>query len=145
MTAKRSSRRCSSSGSSIAWPATQPAVSPSSASWVWACCSKASISSGPQTLFFFFHVAVTHGLVPRGIALNLGAIDGEVPQADQTGGRRQPQNRDEQVGQGVEVELAEIADGAEVGVGLDSPTMARNARLRSQAKAILRLEKTPTQ
>jgi len=41
------------------------------------------------------------------------------------------------------VDLAKIADGAEVGRLV--ATMARNAKLRSQAAAILRLEQTPTQ
>ena len=38
---------------------------------------------GPQPADFLGHVAIAHGLVPRGVALDLGPIDGDRAQADQ--------------------------------------------------------------
>ena len=66
------------------------------------------------------HVAIAHRLVARGIALDLGPIDGDRAQADQAGRLRQAEHLHEHIGEGVEVVLAEEADGAEVGaVGAD--------------------------
>ena len=64
------------------------------------------IDLGPQPFDFLGHVAVAHRLVPRGIALDLGPIDGDRAQADQPGRLGQAEGLDEQVGEGLEVVLA---------------------------------------
>jgi len=53
--------------------------------------------------------------VARGIAPDLGPIDGDRAQADQASRLCQAEHLHKHIGEGVEVVLAEQADGAEVG------------------------------
>ena len=58
--------------------------------------------------------------MPRSVALHFGPIDGDRAQADQPRRLRQAEDLHEYVREGVEVVLAEQAEGAEVGpVGAD--------------------------
>ena len=98
---------------------------------------------GPQSLDLLLHVAIAHGLVPRRVGTELRAVEGQVAQLDHPQFARDTEHLDEQVLEPCLVDLAEVANGAEVGRW--SPTMARKARLHSPAAAIRRLEKTPTQ
>jgi hypothetical protein len=58
--------------------------------------------------------AVAHGLVLGGVGPELGAVDRDVPEPDQSGGPTQPEHLLEQAGQRRLMALAEIADRPEV-------------------------------
>ena len=77
--------------------------------------------------------------MPRGIALDLGPIDGDRAQADQPRLPRQPEDLDEHVDEGLEVVLAEQADGAKIGPLIPDDGQERQVALT--AWAIFRLEK----
>jgi hypothetical protein len=61
------------------------------------------------------HVAVTHRLVSRGIRTHLGPVGGEIPQLDQAHLAGQARHLEEQRPKRRQVDLAKIADRAEVG------------------------------
>jgi hypothetical protein len=69
---------------------------------------------GHQLRLLAHHVLVAHCLVPAGVGAQLGAVDRNVPQLDQTRGPTQPQNLHEQFRQRCQMPLAEVTDGAEV-------------------------------
>lgn len=87
------------------------------------------IDLGPQPGDFLGHVARTHRLVPRGIALDLGPVDGDRAQADQAGRLRQAEDLYEHVGEGIEVVLAEQAKGAKIGPLLPDDGQERQVAL----------------
>ena len=53
--------------------------------------------------------------MPGGLAQELAAVEGQVAQAHQPGLAGQAQHLEEQAGEGLQVALTEVADGAEVG------------------------------
>ena len=67
--------------------------------------------------------------MPRGIALDLGPIDGDRAQADQPRLSRQPEDLDEHVSEGLKVVLAEQADGAKIGPLLPDDGQERQVAL----------------
>ena len=69
----------------------------------------------PQPLDFLLHIAIAHGLVPRSIGSHLRSVQGEIAERDHSHFSGDSQDFDKQVGQGLEMDFAEVADRAEVG------------------------------
>ena len=61
------------------------------------------------------HPVIAHGLVPRGVGLDLGAIEGDGADLGQAGQGTELEDLDEEGFEPGQVDLAEVADGAEVG------------------------------
>ncbi len=62
-----------------------------------------------------FHPVVAHGLVPRGVGLDLGAVEGNGADLDQSGQCTELEDLNEEGFETSQVNLAKVADGAEVG------------------------------
>ena len=76
----------------------------------------ASATSARQQRLLLLHPAIAHGLVLRRVGPDLGAVQGHMPQLHQPCLPAQLQHLVEQTGQGCQVILAKVGDGAEVGV-----------------------------
>ena len=68
-----------------------------------------------EPLLFGLHPIVAHRLVPRGVGLDLGAVQGDGADLGQAGQGTELEDLDEEGLQPSQVDLAEVADGAEVG------------------------------
>src|SRR5713226_741299 len=99
MRARRSSRRVSSAGS---------------ASPLLLRLRHQGFDGFAQTLHFLRHLAITHGLVTRRIALDVRPIGRHVASFHQPRGCCQTQNLYKHLLEGLQMPRAEIADGAEV-------------------------------
>ena len=64
-----------------------------------------------QPLFALAHPRMTHGLVPAGVRLDLGSIDGHITQFHQTGLFSQQQDLCEQPRQRLQMPLAKLREG----------------------------------
>ena len=68
-----------------------------------------------EPLLFGLHPVVAHRLVPRGVGLDLGPIESDGADLGQAGQGAELEDLDEEGFESSQVNLAEVADGAEVG------------------------------